>query len=114
MLPATVLAAVIMNGNVTDYNGVQTGILIYSIPAAIMASGFATICFLLITKGKIPLYYGSSFSYIPAVSIVATYAIEHGINGQSALGAIMVASIISGLMSIGAGLLIKYFGKEKN
>lgn len=113
MLPATVLAAVIMNGNVTDYNGVQTGILIYSIPAAIMASGFATICFLLITKGKIPLYYGSSFSYIPAVSIVATYAIEHGINGQSALGAIMVASIISGLMSIGAGLLIKYFGKEK-
>lgn len=105
MLPATVLAAVIMNGN---------GMTIYSIPAAIMASGFATISFLLITKGKIPLYYGSSFSYIPAIAIVVTYALNQGlVDNQGVLGAILIASVISGLMSIGAGLLIKYFGKEK-
>src|SRR5690554_2684034 len=62
MLPATILAAIIMNGN---------GIMMYSIPAAVIASGFATISFLFITKFKIPLYYGSSFSYIPAVELLS-------------------------------------------
>src|SRR5690554_493125 len=104
MLPATVLAALIMNG---------FGLEIYSIPAAILASGFATIMFLLITKGKIPLYYGSSFSYIPAVAIVVGYAVRNSIDSTTTLGAIIIASIVSGLMSIGAGLLIKKFGKEK-
>lgn len=112
MLPATVLAVIIMNGT-SDAGGIpyfQTGI--YSIPAAIIASGFATICFLLITKGKIPLYYGSSFSYIPAVAIIMGAASGRA-DGVTTLGAILIASIISGLMSIGAGLLIKKFGKEK-
>jgi len=105
MLPATILAAIIMNGN---------GIMMYSIPAAVIASGFATISFLFITKFKIPLYYGSSFSYIPAVAIVVTYAISNGITDNiEVLGAILIASIISGLMSIGAGLLIKKFGVKK-
>lgn len=104
MLPATVLAALIMNG---------FGLEVYSIPAAIIASGFATIVFLLITKGKIPLYYGSSFSYIPAVAIVVGYAVNNSIDATTTLGAIIIASIVSGLMSIGAGLLIKKFGKEK-
>lgn len=104
MLPATVLAAIIMNSQGE----------IYSIPAAITASGVATIVFLFVTGFKIPLYYGSSFSYIPAVAIVATYGFDTlGASSQSILGAIIVASIISGLMSIGAGLLIKYFGKDK-
>ncbi|MFA5560220.1 MAG: solute carrier family 23 protein [Acholeplasmataceae bacterium] len=105
MLPATVLAAIIMNLN---------GVVIYSIPAAIFASGFATICFLLITRMRIPLYYGSSFSYIPAVSIVVTYAtLNHITDNIAILGTIIIASIISGLMSITAGILIKYYGKDK-
>lgn len=116
MIPATVLAALIMNStlipNTNEY------FEIYSIPAAIFASGFATIGFLIITKGKIPLYYGSSFSYIPAISIITSkYALTFSNledNGAKIVfGAIMLASIISGLMSIGAGLLIRRFGKEK-
>ena len=106
MLPATILAAIIMNGN---------GLVIYSIPAAVFASGVATISFLFITKFKIPLYYGSSFSYIPAVGIVVGYAVNSLMitDNIQVLGAILIASVISGLMSIAAGLLIKYFGKEK-
>ena len=104
MLPATVLAVIIMNGMGNFPSG------IYSIPAAIIASGVATISFLLITRGKIPLYYGSSFSYIPAVGIVVANSTSGNI---ATLGAILIASILSGLMSIGAGLLIKKFGKEK-
>lgn len=105
MLPATILAAIIMNNN---------GMIIYSIPAALLASGVATISFLFITKFKIPLYYGSSFSYIPAIAIVVPFAINNGIvDNTEVLGAIIIASILSGLMSIVAGVLIKKFGVEK-
>ena len=47
MFPATVAVAII------------TG---FHISTTIFASGLATLCFLLITGRKIPLYYGSSFS----------------------------------------------------
>ena len=112
MLPATVLAVIIMNGTGDAAGNPYFPSGIYSIPAAILASGFATICFLLITKGKIPLYYGSSFSYIPAVAIVMGTAYGRADN-ITTLGVILIASIISGLMSIAAGLLIKKFGAEK-
>lgn len=52
MFPATIAVALI------------TG---FHISTTIFASGFATLCFILVTKGKIPLYYGSSFSYIAAI-----------------------------------------------
>ncbi len=104
MLPATVLAAIIMNG---------FGLEIYSIPAAILASGIATITFLLVTNFKIPLYYGSSFSYIGAVAIVVTYGVDNLASSSTVLGSVLIASVLSGIMSIGAGLLIRYFGKDK-
>lgn len=104
MLPATVLAALIMNGN---------GIMLYSISVAIIASGIATITFLLVTKFQIPLYYGSSFSYIGAVSIITNHALQSNQSSQTILGSVLIASLISGLMSIGAGLLIRRFGKSR-
>ncbi len=100
MLPATVLAALLMH---------------FNIPSAIFASGVATIVFLFVTKGKIPLYYGSSFSYIPAVAIVIASAgdLGTGLVPIQYMGAIQIAIICSGLLSIGAGYLVKYFGPEK-
>src|SRR5665647_1975190 len=52
MFPATVLVALL------------TG---FHVSTTIFASGLATLCFILITGRKIPLYYGSSFSYIAAI-----------------------------------------------
>ena len=52
MFPATVAVALI------------TG---FHISTTIFASGLATLCFIFVTKGQIPLYYGSSFSYIAAI-----------------------------------------------
>ncbi|NTW90568.1 MAG: hypothetical protein HGA35_01305 [Erysipelotrichaceae bacterium] len=52
MFPATVLVALL------------TG---FHVSTTIFASGFATIIFIFITKGKIPLYYGSSFSYLAPI-----------------------------------------------
>ncbi len=53
MFPATVAVALI------------TG---FQVSTTIFASGLATLCFILITGRKIPLYYGSSFSYLTAIS----------------------------------------------
>jgi uracil permease len=64
MFPATVLVAIL------------TG---FHVSTTIFASGFATLCFILVTGRKIPLYYGSSFSYIAAIgSIMTAEQFPHG------------------------------------
>lgn len=106
MLPATVLAALLMK---------------FNIPTAILTSGVATLIFLAVTRGKIPLYFGSSFSYIPAVSIVgASYYQSLGQDWNSVglidleiLGPIQIAIMLSGVLSVLAGVIVKYFGREK-
>src|SRR5512135_1876860 len=55
MFPATVLVAILTK---------------FDIGVTLFASGLGTIIALLVTKRKIPMYYGSSFSYI-AVVVVA-------------------------------------------
>ena len=77
----------------------------FHISTTIFASGFATLCFIFVTKGKIPLYYGSSFSYIAAV--VAVVGAEWG--------GVRVAQVgieATAFVSIIAGLLIRWVGKE--
>jgi uracil permease len=97
MFPATVLVALL------------TG---FHISTTIFASGFATLCFILVTKGKIPLYYGSSFSYIAA--IVGITGAQYGIVASDALiGQAQFGIMMSGLVSILVGFLIDKFGANK-
>jgi len=97
MFPATVTVALI------------TG---FHISTTIFASGLATICFLLVTGRKIPLYYGSSFSYIAAIgSLMASSQLEHlPLNDKIAVAQFGI--VMSGLVSIAAGLIINRFGQE--
>lgn len=96
MFPATVLVALL------------TG---FHVSTTIFASGLATICFLLVTRGKIPLYYGSSFSYITAIVSItgATF-------GQTAADELISMAqfgiIMSGLVSIAAGVIINLVGMK--
>src|SRR5512132_2426203 len=55
MFPATVLVAILTK---------------FDIGVTLFASGLGTIIALLVTKRKIPMYYGSSFSYIAVVITV--------------------------------------------
>ena len=98
MFPATVTVAIL------------TG---FHISTTIFASGFATLCFLLITKGKIPLYYGSSFSYIAAISGITASTIVDGVASDVAISQAQFGIIMSGLVSIVAGLIVNKFGQEK-
>ena len=116
MFPATVTVALI------------TG---FQVSTTIFASGLATLCFILITGKKIPLYYGSSFAYLTAISsLMATEAIVARLSPEAALQlngwlagetsvlpgeAISYAQfgiIMSGFVSIAAGLLIKVSGVQ--
>ncbi len=106
MFPATVTVALI------------TG---FQISTTIFASGLATICFILITKKKIPLYYGSSFAYLTAISsmVIAEGTVDQlaqfsasGILPTELISYAQCGIIASGLISIIAGLLVKYFGKD--
>ena len=106
MFPATVTVALI------------TG---FQISTTIFASGLATICFILITKKKIPLYYGSSFAYLTAISSMVlaegTASQLAAFNSSGILPTELISYaqcgiIASGLISIIAGLLVKYFGKN--
>ncbi|MFA7636195.1 MAG: solute carrier family 23 protein [Monoglobales bacterium] len=116
MFPATVTVALI------------TG---FQVSTTIFASGLATICFILITGKKIPLYYGSSFAYLTAIaSLVTSEAIIGRLSPDAAAQvaawkagtastlpteAIQYAQfgiVMSGFVSIAAGLIIKFSGAK--
>ena len=100
MFPATVTVALV------------TG---FQVSTTIFASGLATLCFILITGKKIPLYYGSSFAYLTAISSMCAAEGFEKVDGILPTEAIQYAQfgiICSGLVSIAAGLVVKFFGKK--
>ena len=99
MLPATMLVAIL------------TG---FHIPTAILMGGVATLVYTFITKGKIPLNFGSSFAYIaPVVAITGTQAWSNGVAPDHLIGTAQFGILASGFVSIAAGLIIKKMGQEK-
>jgi len=100
MFPATVLVAILTK---------------FDVGVTLFASGLATIVALLLsswlTKSFIPLYYGSSFSYIaPVVAITVTnvYGIDDPVMRiRVAQGGIMMTGVVNVLV----GLLIRFVGK---
>lgn len=107
MFPATITVALI------------TG---FQVSTTIFASGLATLCFILITKRRIPLYYGSSFAYLSAVSAMAMAEgtadqiaswQASGILPPELISKAQFGIIMSGFVSIAAGLIVKKFGAEK-
>lgn len=97
MFPATVAVAII------------TG---FHISTTIFASGLATICFILVTKREIPLYYGSSFSYVAAIGSLMGSEALMGYTLNEKIAVAQFGIIMSGLVSIAAGLVIKRFGRD--
>ncbi len=97
MFPATVAVALI------------TG---FHVSTTIFASGLATICFILVTGRKIPLYYGSSFSYVAAIgSLMSSEALAgYVLNDKIAIAQFGI--VMSGIVSIAAGLIVMRFGKD--
>ena len=97
MFPATVLVALI------------TG---FHVSTTIFASGLSTLCFILITGRKIPLYYGSSFSYIAAIASIMGAEQFSSLSLNDKISIAQFGIVMSGFVSIIAGLLIKRTGQK--
>ncbi len=73
------------------------------IGVALIASGIGTLCYIALTKGKVPIYLGSSFAYIAAI----TFAVSQG-GETSAFTALMGV----GLIYVAVGTILNFTGSE--
>ncbi len=103
MFPATVLVAILTK---------------FDVGATLAASGIGTIVALLVTGRRIPLYYGSSFSYITVVvTTMGLYAADcfadpATIYCPDGVRIVQVGIIATGILEILVGFLIMAIGKE--
>jgi len=95
MFGATILVPILVNS--------AAGEVVLTIPVALVASGIGTLIYILCTKGKSPVYLGSSFAFI--VPIAAAYA-KGGIAGA------MTGIMAVGLVYVIVAIIVKFVGKN--
>lgn len=95
MFGATILVPILVNS--------ATGTEVLTIPVTLVASGVGTLIYILCTKGKSPVYLGSSFAFI--APIIAAYA-KGGISG------VMTGIMAIGLIYVIFAIIIKIIGKS--
>ena len=95
MFGATILVPLLVNQ--------AAGREVLTIPVALVTSGIGTLLYILCTKGKSPVYLGSSFAYITPIAVAF---IKGGTSG-------FVTGIVGvGLIYILVSFIIKLFGKN--
>lgn len=72
-----------------------------SISVALFSSGIGTLIYIFFTKAKVPVYLGSSFAYIAAISIASQ---------SFGAGSAFVGLAVVGIIYVVVALLIKYLG----
>ncbi|MBI5962280.1 MAG: xanthine permease [Chloroflexi bacterium] len=102
MFPATVLVAILTK---------------FDVGITLLASGLGTIIALLVSKRKIPMYYGSSFSYIAVIITVMSQFAPDCFNSTAAycpegVKIVQVGIIVTAVFEILVGLLIMRIGKS--
>jgi uracil permease len=103
MFPATVLVAILTK---------------FDVGVTLAASGIGTIIALLVSGRRIPLYYGSSFSYITVVvTTMGLYASDcfadpNTVYCPEGVRIVQVGIMATGILEILVGLLIMAIGKE--
>jgi len=73
----------------------------------------ATLGFILITGRQIPLYYGSSFSYIAAIASIMSAEAFASYSLNDKISVAQFGIVMSGFVSILAGYIINKSGKDK-
>lgn len=95
MFGATILVPILVNAT--------AGAEVLTIPVALVTSGIGTLLYILCTKGKSPVYLGSSFAFI--APLAAAYA-KGGISGA------MTGVMAVGLVYIVVATIIHFVGKN--
>ena len=94
MFGATILVPILVNA--------AAGETVLTIPVALVTSGIGTLIYILCTKGRSPVYLGSSFAFI--VPVAAAY-MKSGISGA------MTGVMAVGVLYVVVALLIRLVGK---
>ena len=95
MFGATILVPILINE--------AAGSEVITVPLALVTSGIGTLIYIFFTKGKSPVYLGSSFAFI--TSVVIAYK-------EGGISAFTTGIISVGIIYIIFALLIKLFGKN--
>lgn len=95
MFGATILVPILVNS--------AAGETVLTIPVALVTSGIGTLIYILCTKGKSPVYLGSSFAFI--TPIAAAY-LKGGISGA------MTGVMVVGLIYVIVATIIHFVGKD--
>lgn len=82
----------------------------FDVSTCLFCTALSTLIFVLVTKGEIPLYFGSSFSYISTIATLM--AVTNG-NYDTKIGMMTFGLLFSGLVNIIIGLLINKIGFER-
>ena len=95
MFGATILVPILVNS--------AAGTTVLTIPVALVTSGTGTLIYILCTKGKSPVYLGSSFAFI--APLTAAF-LKGGIAGA------MTGIMVVGLIYVIVAIIIKLIGKD--
>lgn len=95
MFGATILVPILVNST--------AGEEVLTIPVALVTSGIGTLIYILCTKGKSPVYLGSSFAFI--APLAAAY-LKGGISGA------MTGIMVIGLIYVVFATIIHFIGKN--
>ena len=95
MFGATILVPILVN--------TAAGEIVLTIPVALVTSGIGTLIYILCTKGKSPVYLGSSFAFIAPL---AAAFVKGGISGA------MTGVMVVGLIYVVFAIIIKFAGKN--
>lgn len=79
------------------------------IAATLIAAGIGTICYLLFTKQKSPVFLSSSFAYLAPMSSALAVGLVNNAAGQNYLGLILGMAMV-GLVYVLVALIIKLVG----
>lgn len=85
------------------------------ISIALFSAGVGTLIYILCTKGKVPMFLGSSFAYLGYMSTVLYITNDNGDllpNPDGGRGALIAGVVLVGLIYIIVSLIIKFVGKN--
>ena len=95
MFGATILVPILVNS--------AAGETVLTIPVALVTSGIGTLIYILCTKGKSPVYLGSSVAFIAPL---AAAFLKRGVAGA------MTGTMVVGLIYIIFAIIVKFIGKN--
>ena len=106
MFGATVLVPILVNQGIAANGGGE----FLSTAVALVTAGLGTLLYILCTKGKSPVFLGSSFAFITPL-IMAYLAGSSSGNAADGVGAALTGIMLIGVIYIIVSLIIRFVGK---